>query len=77
MDRSNCPTRSAVNDGMVSRYGKANSYEVSSINGKVDGLEREVRELSSTCDGLRSELSQLQENFRQALEILGQVTTVL
>jgi predicted RNase H-like nuclease (RuvC/YqgF family) len=57
--------------------GKANSYEVSSLDSKLGSLERELRDLSATCDGLRSELSNLQENFRQALEILGQVTTVL
>ena len=56
---------------------KAGSYEVSSLNSKVDGLELTVGELSSSLDGLRSELSQLRENFREALNVLSQITTVL
>ena len=58
-------------------HRKANEYEVSTLRSTVGSLEYSVRELSATCDVLRSELSQLQENFREALNVIQSITTVI
>lgn len=58
-------------------HRKADSHEVYALNSKVNSLERSVRELSSSLDGLRAELQALQENFRQTLDVLSQMTSVL
>lgn len=47
--------------------GKVNSYEVSSLTSSMASLECTIREISSTLDGFRNELSELQENVRQVL----------
>ena len=44
-------------------YRKAESHEVSSLRSDVDSMERIIRELSSLCDGLRSELQTCQERL--------------
>ena len=43
-------------------------YELDSLRSDVGSLERTNRELSSTVDGLRYELQDLQECFRQLTE---------
>lgn len=57
--------------------GKADRYEVDQANRDVASLACTVRELSSALDGFRNELQELQENHRQTLEVLAQMTTVL
>jgi Zn-finger protein len=39
----------------------AQSHEIHQVQRNVDGLEHQMRELSSALDGLRSELQTLQE----------------
>jgi hypothetical protein len=56
---------------------KADRYEVDQAKRDVASLECTVRELSSALDNFRNELQELQENHRQTLEVLAQMTTVL
>ena len=41
---------------------KANSYEISEINRKLDSLQRECGELRSEVDGILSRLQNVEEN---------------
>jgi chromosome segregation ATPase len=50
--------------------GKSASHEVHTLSGRLDGLEREVREIRSEVDGFRFELQRVQEDARRALDIL-------
>ena len=50
-----------LNDIERSLRDKAENYEVNSIRGNVDNLERTCRELRSTVDGLCSQLETCQE----------------
>jgi hypothetical protein len=49
---------------------KAESHEVHSLSGRLDSLEREVREIRAEVDGFRLELQRVQEDARRALDIL-------
>jgi hypothetical protein len=53
-----------VNDIEKSLHQKAENHKVDSLCGDVDRLERTVREISSICDGLRSELEAVREEVR-------------
>jgi outer membrane murein-binding lipoprotein Lpp len=53
--------------------GKAASHEVHTLSSRLDGLEREVREIRSEVDGFRFELQRVQEDARRALDILDNV----
>lgn len=46
--------------------GKVDDYEFHSLKSDVASLELTVREISSTLDGLRFELQQLQEGLNVA-----------
>lgn len=44
-------------------HRKAESYEITTINGKLDSLERTVREISTTVDGIFYRLQELGEKI--------------
>ena len=48
--------------------GKANDYDVRQALGRLDSLEHTVREISTSLDGLRSQLQAIQEGLRVAVE---------
>ena len=58
-------------------HRKADSYEVSSLNSKLDSVERTCGELRTEIDEFRNQLEHLRENFRQALDALGQISSTL
>lgn len=41
--------------------GKANGYEVSSLNGRVEALVHAVADVSTVCDGILDRLETLEE----------------
>ena len=47
---------------------KAESHEVASLKSTVDSLERTVRELSSTFDGLSVEFERVREGLKIAAD---------
>jgi len=51
-----------VTDVKSNLQGKANSYEVRSLESRLDSLAHAVRELSSALDGISSRLRQVEEN---------------
>lgn len=44
---------------------KADGYEISSLNSKVDALVSAVRDISSICDGILSRLQTCEENTQE------------
>ncbi len=44
---------------------KADSHEISSLNSRMGSVEREVSQISTEIDGLRSELQRLEESINQ------------
>ena len=50
--------------------GKAASHEFHTLSSRLDGLEREIREIRSEIDGFRFELQRVQEDARRTLDIL-------
>lgn len=57
--------------------GKADSHEVHSLHSKLGSVEHTNQELRSDLDELRRQCDSLRENFREALNVLSQMTTVL
>ncbi len=45
-------------------HGKADKYELHSVIGKLDSLERECREIRSAVDGLRDRIERLEATAR-------------
>lgn len=43
-------------------HGKADTYEIHSLNSKISNLESTIRELRSEIDGFHSRLQTLEEN---------------
>lgn len=58
-------------------YRKADKHEISSTNSNVVSLEREIGDLRSTLDGIRIELQELQEGYRELLGVVGTMTSVI
>ena len=54
--------QSEISDIKRQLSGKADSYEIHSINTRLDRLEHSIREISSICDDLRHRLQVLEED---------------